>query len=100
MPTTEITTNGRNIGEITASVRIHMRNMVNNAIELGMDLIDAKEICGHGEWLPWLKEIGLSVPAVTDILLDLNALGHDLDTSLYTPQDAAEEILKAKKGSK
>ena len=44
-----------------------------------------------------LKEIGLSVPAVTDILLALKDLGHDLDTSLYTPQDAADEILRAKK---
>jgi energy-coupling factor transport system ATP-binding protein len=44
-----------------------------------------------------LKEIGLDVPAVTDILLGLKALGHGLDTSLYTPQEAAEEILRAKR---
>lgn len=50
----------RSMEEITASARIHMQNMVNNALDLGLDLMEAKEACGHGRWLPWLREIGLS----------------------------------------
>lgn len=45
-----------------------------------------------------LKQIGLSVPAVTDILLELNERGYSLDTSIYTSADAAEEIYNHKKG--
>ena len=47
-----------------------------------------------------LKQIGLSVPAVTDILLDLNDRGYGLDTSFYTAGDAASEIIRYKKGQK
>ena len=55
-----ITGSGRTVAEITASVRMHMKGMVNNAVEIGLDLLEMKEACKHGEWLPWLKEIGLS----------------------------------------
>ena len=61
MPTKAIMKiNGRSMEEITASVRIHMRNMVNNALDLGVDLTEAKEACAHGEWIPWLKSVGIS----------------------------------------
>ena len=60
MPNTITTNKGRSMEEITASVRIHMRNMVNNALELGTDLTEAKEACAHGQWLPWLKSVGIS----------------------------------------
>lgn len=60
MPNTITTNKGRSMEEITASVRIHMRNMVNNALELGTDLAEAKEACAHGQWLPWLKSVGIS----------------------------------------
>ena len=63
-----ITATGRTREEITASVRIHMRSMVNNALEIGMDLIDMKDACQHGEWLPWLKEIGLSASTAANYM--------------------------------
>ena len=63
-----ITASGRTREEITASVRIHMRNMVNNALEIGMDLAEMKEACQHGEWLPWLKEIGLSASTAANYM--------------------------------
>ena len=47
-----------------------------------------------------LKQIGLSVPAVTDILLELKDRGHVLDTSIYTSEDAANEIIRFKKGQR
>ena len=63
-----ITASGRTREEITASVRIHMRSMVNNALEIGMDLIEMKDACQHGEWMPWLKEIGLSASTAANYM--------------------------------
>ena len=62
MPNTTgiITQSGRTAEEITASVKFHMRNMVNSALEIGLDLTEMKEACRHGEWLPWLKTVGIS----------------------------------------
>ena len=50
----------RTMEEITASARINMADMINRAIALGQDLIDAKEQLGHGKFGPWLKELGIS----------------------------------------
>lgn len=50
----------RTIEEITASARMNMADMVNRAIALGHDLADAKELLGHGAFLPWLNTIGIS----------------------------------------
>lgn len=50
----------RSLDEITASARMNMQDMINRAIGLGQDCIDAKEQLGHGKFLPWLKELGLS----------------------------------------
>ena len=62
MPNTTgiITQSGRTAEEITASVKFHMRSMVNSALEIGLDLTEMKEACRHGEWLPWLKTVGIS----------------------------------------
>ena len=65
---TIITASGRTKEEITASVRIHMRSMVNNALEIGLDLVEMKDACRHGEWLPWLKEIGLSASTAANYM--------------------------------
>jgi chromosome segregation ATPase len=46
--------------EITASARVNMQDMIHRAIGLGQDCLDAKELLGHGKFLPWLKELGLS----------------------------------------
>lgn len=50
----------RSMEEITASARMNMQDMIHRAIGLGQDCIDAKEQLGHGQFLPWLKELGLS----------------------------------------
>ena len=72
-----ITASGRTREEITASVRIHMRSMVNNALEIGMDLMEMKEACRHGEWLPWLKEIGLSASTAANYMRIAREVGAD-----------------------
>ena len=62
MPNTNeiITASGRSAEEIKASIRFNMRGMVNGALEIGRDLIEMKEACRHGEWMPFLKEVGIS----------------------------------------
>lgn len=39
-----------------------------------------------------ITEIGLSVPQVTRLLIELKKLGYDVNTSLYTVEDAEKEI--------
>ena len=71
MPTTKaeiITSSGRSVDEIRANIRICMRNMVNNALEIGTDLLEMKEACRHGEWLPFLKELGLSASTAANYM--------------------------------
>lgn len=50
----------RTIEEITVSARMNMQDMTNRAIALGHDLSDAKQVLGHGHFLPWLDSIGIS----------------------------------------
>ena len=50
----------RTIEEITVSARMNMQDMTNRAIALGHDLSEAKQILGHGHFLPWLDSIGIS----------------------------------------
>lgn len=39
------------------------------AIDAGRALIEAKALCGHGEWLPWLRKIGISERSAQRYLL-------------------------------
>jgi len=50
----------KELEEGKAGIRMRMRNMVFNALEIGNDLIEAKEACEHGQWLPFLRDIGFS----------------------------------------
>ena len=63
-----ITASGRTLDEMKAEIRIRMRNMVNSALEIGIDLTEAKEACRHGEWMPFLKEIGLSASTAANYM--------------------------------
>lgn len=63
-----ITASGRTLEEMKASCRIRMRNMVTDGLALGHDLIETKEACKHGEWLPFLKEIGLSASSANNYM--------------------------------
>ena len=65
---TIITASGRTLEEMKAGIRIRMRNMVNSALEIGFDLMEAKEACRHGEWMPFLKDIGLSASTAANYM--------------------------------
>ena len=65
---TIITASGRTLEEMKAGIRIRMRNMVNSALEIGFDLMEAKDACRHGEWMPFLKDIGLSASTAANYM--------------------------------
>ena len=50
----------RSIEEITISAKVNMQDMIGKAIALGHDFMDAKELLGHGKFLPWLEKLGVS----------------------------------------
>lgn len=65
---TVITASGRTLEEMKAGIRIRMRNMVNSALEIGIDLMEAKDACRHGEWMPFLRDIGLSASTAANYM--------------------------------
>ena len=78
MPNTEITTmSGRTLEEVKAGIRMRMRNMVFNALEIGNDLIEAKDACGHGQWLPFLRDIGFSASTAANYMRIAREVGTD-----------------------
>ena len=50
----------RSIEEVTISAKLNMQDMIGKAIALGHDFMDAKELLGHGKFLPWLEKLGVS----------------------------------------
>ena len=72
-----ITASGRTLDEVKAEIRIRMRNMVNNALDIGIELMEAKEACKHGEWMPFLKEIGLSSSTAANYMRIAKEVGAD-----------------------
>lgn len=50
----------RTIEQITADIRAHAKLAALSILSIGQDLIDAKAQLHHGEWLPWLNEVGIS----------------------------------------
>lgn len=54
---------GRTIEEISADIRMRVQHMARDYIAIGRDLIEAKELLGHGRFLPWLREMGFGVSA-------------------------------------
>lgn len=59
---------GRTIEEISASIRAHAASMCMSYIAIGRDLIEAKGKLSHGEWLPWLQDMGFSSSAASNYM--------------------------------
>lgn len=59
---------GRTLQEISASIRAHAVSMAMSYIAIGRDLIEAKGKLRHGEWLPWLTELGFSSSAASNYM--------------------------------
>jgi hypothetical protein len=46
------------LAELATQVQRHMRRRTWEVIECGRLLIEAKALCGHGRWMPWLARTG------------------------------------------
>lgn len=51
---------GRSLEEITASVRMNTQAAGMHILQIGQDMLDAKALLDHGQWLPWLQSVGYS----------------------------------------
>jgi len=95
------------------AIRAAGRRTVENVIEIGRRLTEARELCDHGEWLAWLKEEFSWSRQTADNLINvyeasksLNFSNLDLPvSSLYllarpsTPEAARQEVFdKAESG--
>jgi hypothetical protein len=64
------------------------RRVVGDVIEIGRRLTEAKKLCGHGNWLPWLKrEFGWSENTALRFMR-----AHELSSSLKSAKLADLEI--------
>ena len=91
--------------EVKAGIRMRMKNMVFNALEIGNDLIEAKEACGHGQWLPFLRDIGFSASTAANYMRIAREVGADSKVAqlpytkilavLAAPPEEREELATA-----
>jgi hypothetical protein len=99
------------LAEHATAIRALGKQTVANIIEIGRRLTEAKEICGHGNWLPWLdREFGWTdrtarnfmyvcemagkskLETVSDLSLPMRAL-YSL-ASPSTPEAARSEVIE------
>ena len=102
-------TDSARLAEHASEIRRLGKQTVDNVVEIGRRLTEAKDIAGHGNWLPWLnREFGWS-PSTAENYINLFKLSAkfptvgnlDLDLrSLYllaapsTPPEARAEIIE------
>ena len=61
-------TPSRTLEQITESAMIHVQGAGQNLLQLGQDMLDAKALLGHGQWMPWLKQIGQSARTAENLM--------------------------------
>ena len=103
----KLTENGitRSLQEITISAQMHMMDMTARAVALGRDFLEAKELLGHGKFLPWLEELGVSSSTANNYMRVARevAPGSRMASLPYTkvlallsaPAEAREELAEA-----
>jgi Protein of unknown function (DUF3102) len=100
------------LAEHAAEIRKLHKKWASDVVEIGRRLTDAKAQCGHGKWLPWLKdEFNWSNQQarrfmhVYEFSKNNNLVNLEIDISgLYqlaapfTPETARSEIIKCAEG--
>ena len=59
---------GRSVDEITADIRVNFRNAKASIIAIGRDLAEVKQMLNHGEWLPYLQRLDISVSSAENYM--------------------------------
>lgn len=75
MQNTELTTSGagvaltgRSVAEITADIQVNYRNAKASIVAIGRDLAEVKQLLRHGEWLPYLQGLNISVSSAENYM--------------------------------
>ena len=59
---------GRSVDEITADIRVNYRNAKASIVAIGRDLAEVKQLLQHGEWLPYLQGLNISVSSAENYM--------------------------------
>ena len=59
---------GRTVAEITADIRVNYRNAKASIVAIGRDLAEVKQLLNHGEWLPYLQQLNISVSSAENYM--------------------------------
>jgi Protein of unknown function (DUF3102) len=56
-PAESLTELAARVKSMQATLAVAERNNLERALEIGKALLQAKALCTHGEWLPWLEKV-------------------------------------------
>lgn len=59
---------GRSVEEITADIQVNYRNAKASIVAIGRDLAEVKQLLNHGEWLPYLQKLNISVSSAENYM--------------------------------
>lgn len=54
------------LAELAQDTRFRMKRSTEDLIQIGINLLEAKKLCSHGEWLPWIEKEFTAEYALTD----------------------------------
>lgn len=105
-PAPIVATEQRTITEVTAEIRYYKTQTVQNIIEIGKRLIEAKELLEHGQWGEWLKnavefshQTANNFMAIAEQFSNSQALGNlnytKLVTLLTLPTDDRDDFIES-----
>ncbi len=83
---------GRSVDEITADIQVNYRNAKASIVAIGRDLAEVKQMLNHGEWLPYLQRLDISVSSAENYMKYASLVpGNDQLAAL--PYSAAMAVL-------
>lgn len=83
---------GRTVAEITADIQVNYRNAKASIIAIGRDLSEVKQLLQHGEWLPYLQGLNISVSSAENYMRYAAEVSGD-DQLAALPYSAAMALL-------
>ena len=91
-PITPVALSGRTIHEITADIFVNFRNAKASIAQIGRDLNEAKQLLNHGDWLPYLEGLQISVSTAENYMRYAAAVPED-ERLAALPYSAAIALL-------
>lgn len=91
-PITPVALSGRTIHEITADIFVNFRNAKASIAQIGRDLNEAKQLLNHGDWLPYLEGLRISVSTAENYMRYAAAVPED-ERLAALPYSAAIALL-------